>query len=226
MVVAARVRLRHLALELVQAPIRMDPQHGRDRHHPLVKRGLHPLASARLLPRVQRRENPNRHQVHRARARHRAGQKDRPLTVPVLLVLLPRPRLHERIPARPPLIATARGVRRDGHVDQVRELLLQRVIVQPQPRHDPRRETLRDHVRGRHELQKLRFAFRRLEIQGHRPPAAVPDPVAVVAPVRVATRRLHFDHVRPVLSQQQNARRAGHAPGQIQNTNSLKCVHW
>ena len=90
-------------------------------------------------------------------------------------------------------------------------------VGEPQPVHGARAERLHHDIGVATETQKRLAPLVRLEVEHHRPPAAVPDVVAGLASERIPARRLDLDDVGTELGEQQDADRSRHAPAQIED---------
>ena len=114
----------------------------------------------------------------------------------------------------------------DRHINQLRVDRLQRLVAQPQPRHDTRSKLFEHDVVFSHQLPDHLERLRLLQVQGEAALVAIEVGVAGRRPVIVrrqqlqkvhARRRFDAQHLGPHVGEQQRSERSRQQGGKIEN---------
>ena len=106
---------------------------------------------------------------------------------------------------------------RNGAVDEPRVALRQRVVRESPVSHVSGAGRLYEHISCTDELDRVRAAFRRAEIQRDALLPAIPRNPGGLKAERIAAGRLDLDHVGAEVGHDQSAQRARHSPREIQD---------
>ena len=224
---AGRIGLRHRRVEVGGRPLVLLPDLRGVGEDPLVERRLDVLPAPGLLAVDQSREHARRQEEAGRHARGGKVEVDGSGAPPGLLVLHAGAGLDRGVPAGSISEAVPGRIGRHRAEDQAGTVRCELRVGEPQPVHGAGAERLHQHIGIAAEAQEHLPALGRLEVEHHRPSAAVPDVVAGLVPKGISARRLDLDDVGTELGEEQDADGPRHPPAQIEHADAPQrsCRH-